>query len=268
MPKLFRDSVLVPVPKGKKDTSVSNYYRPIGLSSNFSKVFEESDSNELWVFFNLQFGFKTGSFTTLCTGVIKNVISRYTHRGSSVLGCFLDASKAFDLVDHQILLEFLLSMAFPYQLSVLISWNTTQKVQVRWRTHLSDPFSVSNGVLQGSILSPHLFAIYIDGLLTDLMKSGVGCYWGCSFAGAVAYADDVVLLAPSASALRTMLDICSSFAVSCNLEINGNKTQLISFTAPGVFSTYPTILFNNITRSKYCTLDIFPQMDWMIRLTF
>ena len=52
--------------------------------------------------------FKTGSSTTLCTGVIKNVISRYTHRGSSVLGCFLDASKAFDLVDHQILFRILL----------------------------------------------------------------------------------------------------------------------------------------------------------------
>ena len=88
--------------------------------------------------------------------------------------------------------------------------------------------------------------LYIDGLLIDLMKSGVGCYWGCSFAGAFAYAYDIVLLAPSASALRTMLDICSSFAVSRKLEFNGNKIQLISFTAPGVFSTYPTILFNNI----------------------
>ena len=40
MPKLFRDSVLVPVPKGKKDTSTSNNYRPIVLSSHFSKVLE------------------------------------------------------------------------------------------------------------------------------------------------------------------------------------------------------------------------------------
>ena len=250
MPKLFRDSVLVPVPKGKKDTSTSNNYRPIALSSNFSKVLERVILMSYESFFktsDLQFGFKTGSSTTLCTGVIKNVISRYTHRGSSVLGCFLDASKAFDLVDHQILFRILLERGLPLPIvHFLLSWYTTLKVQVRWGTHLSDPFSVSNGVRQGSILSPHLFAIYIDGLLIDLMKSGVGCYWGCSFAGAFAYADDVVLLAPSASALRTMLDICSSFAVSHKLEFNGNKTQLISFTAPGVSSTYPTILFNNI----------------------
>ena len=67
---------------------------------------------------------------------------------------------------------------------------------------------------QGSILSPHLFAVYLDELLIDLSESGVGCHWGCSFAGAFGYADDIVLLAPCASSLRIMLDICSSFAMS------------------------------------------------------
>ena len=53
-----------------------------------------------------------------------------------------------------------------------------------------------------SILSPHLFAVYLDGLLIDLSESGVGCHWGCSFAGAFGYADDIVLLAPCASSLN------------------------------------------------------------------
>ena len=73
-----------------------------------------------------------------------------------------------------------------------------QKMQVRWDKSLSEPFSVSNGVRQGSVLSPHLFAVYIDSLLLDLCDSGVGCYWGCSFVGAFSYADDLVLLAPCA----------------------------------------------------------------------
>ena len=138
-PKLFRDSVLVPVPKGKKDTSTSNNYRPIALSSNFSKVLERVILMSYESFFktsDLQFGFKTGSSTTLCTGVIKNVISRYTHRGSSILGCFLDASKAFDLVDHQILFRILFECGLPLPIvHFLLSWYTTQRVQVRWRTH-------------------------------------------------------------------------------------------------------------------------------------
>ena len=93
---------------------------------------------------------------------------------------------------------------------------------------------MSNGVSQGSVISPHLFAVYLDGLLLELCNSGVGCYWGCSFAGGFSYADDVVLLAPSASALRIMLNICCTFSVAHKLEFNANKTQLICFHAPSV----------------------------------
>ena len=60
------------------------------------------------------------------------------------------------------------------------------------------------GVRQGGVLSPYLFALYLDGLLEELPNSGVGCYWGSSFVGALAYADDIVLSAPCASALRCM----------------------------------------------------------------
>ena len=108
---------------------------------------------------------------------------------------------------------------------------------------MSFRFLVYNGVRQGSILSPHLFAVYLDGLLIDLSESGVGCYWGCSFAGVFGYADDIVLLA---SSLRKMLDICSSFAMSHKLEFNASKTQLICFTAPGVSPTLPSIFFNDV----------------------
>jgi hypothetical protein len=70
--------------------------------------------------------------------------------------------------------------------------------------------------------------------MAELCGSGVGCYWGSLFAGAFCYADDIVLLAPCASALRTMLDICSSYAVSHGLEFNANKTQLICFHTPSI----------------------------------
>ena len=109
---------------------------------------------------------------------------------------------------------------------------------------------MSNGVRQGSVISPHLFAVYLDGLLLELCNSGVGCYWGCSFAGGFSYADDVVLLAPSASALRIMLNICCTFSVAHKLEFNANKTQLICFHAPSVRPIAPTIYFNG-TKLSY-----------------
>ena len=59
---------------------------------------------------------------------------------------------------------------------------------------------------KGAILSPVLFCVYFDVLLCKLSSNGDGCYIGLCFVGALAYADDLVLLAPSASAMRSMLN--------------------------------------------------------------
>ena len=65
---------------------------------------------------------------------------------------------------------------------------------------------------QGGIISQVLFCIYINGLLCRLNKSGVGCFIVNVFVGALAYANDIVLLAPSASAMRLMLKICQDYS--------------------------------------------------------
>ena len=75
-------------------------------------------------------------------------------------------------------------------------------MRVRWWSTLSSGFNISNGVRQGGILSSYLFSLYLDGLLEELADSGVGCFWASLFVGAVAYADDILMLAPCASALR------------------------------------------------------------------
>ena len=105
MPKCLRDCqcVIIPIPKGQKDASLADNYRPIALASSLSKILEcivLAQYSSYLLSSPLQFGFKAGMSTSLCTGVVKNVISRYIHNGSSVLGFFLDASKAFDMVDH------------------------------------------------------------------------------------------------------------------------------------------------------------------------
>ena len=103
MPKCFRDSVLVPIPKSGKNLSISDNYQSISLASSLSKIMEHIilDKFSHYLHSNqLQFGFKSGSSTSLCTGLVINIVSRYISNGSTVLGCFLDASKAFDLVDH------------------------------------------------------------------------------------------------------------------------------------------------------------------------
>ena len=70
-------------------------------------------------------------------------------------------------------------------------------------------FSCLQWCLARGCSPPFLFTVYVDGLLEDLSKLGIGCYWDSFFVGSVCYADDLVLLAPS-SALRIMLCSCAT----------------------------------------------------------
>ena len=200
MPKYLRDCVLVPIPKSGKDASCSDNYRPIALASTLSKVFEHIILEKYSKFFVsncLQFGFKRGSFTTTCTPLVKSVVAKYIHSGSHVYGCFLDASKAFDMVRFDLLFRKLQSRRLPLPLLCFLSnWYLSQEMSVCWGPGRSKSFGVSNGVRQGGILSLLLFSVYMDGLIEDLSESGVGCYWGHHFVGTFCYADNVVLLAP------------------------------------------------------------------------
>ena len=94
----------------------SSNYLPIALSSTFSKIVEKLILESFFATTSLQFGFKPDSSTSLCTTAIKNIIARYLHNESPVLGCFLDASKAFDLVDHDILFEDLMKRGLPLEI--------------------------------------------------------------------------------------------------------------------------------------------------------
>ena len=87
-----------------------------------------------------------------------------------------------------------------------------QKLCVQWNNSFSDYFKVTNGFKQGGVISPVLFCLYIDGLLIELKRSGVGCYMGSVFAGAFGYADDLKLLTPTVTAMRKMVMICENYA--------------------------------------------------------
>jgi arginine exporter protein ArgO len=77
---------------------------------------------------------------------------------------------------------------------------------------LSDYFSAVNGVKRGGVLSLILNCVYIDDLMLALSISGVGCYIDTTFVGALAYADDIVLVAPTPTAMRKLLSIGGEYA--------------------------------------------------------
>jgi len=81
-------------------------------------------------------------------------------------------------------------------------------------------FLVKNGVKQGGVISPVLFCIYIDKLFLELSKSGFGCFIGEVFLGAMTYADNIVLLAPTHRAMRNMPALCDKFASEYHVVFN------------------------------------------------
>jgi hypothetical protein len=82
-------------------------------------------------------------------------------------------------------------------------------------------------VRQGGIFSPILFCICLDGLFLRLKHANLRCYIGRVYTGALGYADDITLLAPSAFALHKMLDICSNYATEYSISFNASKSKCI-----------------------------------------
>ena len=142
----------------------------------------------------------------------------------------LDASKAFDRVNYCKLFATLLKRNIsPIVLRLLLFMYTHQSLRVKWGSTLSKQFSVMNGVKQGGVLLPILFAVYTDGFLERLKNTGVGCHLGSRFVGALAYGDNITLLAPCKSALSILIKVCENYAAEYDIMFNGDKSKLLFF---------------------------------------
>jgi hypothetical protein len=229
LPSSMVESVLVPIVKNKCASLASkDNYRPIALSNVTTKFLESviiSRIEEyLWTCEN-QFGFKKGSSTDQCIYLLKELIHSSNQKGSFVFCCFLDASKAFDRVNHNKLMYKLYNKGIPtYVVRLLAFWYSNQSLKVRWGHQLSNHTGVSNGVRQGGILSPLLFNIYMDNLSSMLQDKYVGLSYGTGRLNHLMYADDIVLFSPSVIGLQTLIDICKKYGDEHDILFNTKKT--------------------------------------------
>ena len=203
LPESILSVMLVPVIKDKagKISSKDNY-RPIALASVISKLVEV---------------------------IILDRIEMYKLNGS-VFVCFLDASKAFDRVNHTTLFKQLGARGVPgYILRILIYWYKNQDMCIRWGDAYSAKFKVTNGVRQGGILSPYLFNAYVDELSEELKKCNVGCNQNGHLINHIMYADDLVLISPSSAGLSQLLHECEKFGTRHDVKYNAKKSSVMIY---------------------------------------
>ncbi len=93
----------------------------------------------------------------------------------------------------------------------------------------TDWFLTPFGVKQGDVLSPTLFAIYINDLALEIKHAAIGVRLDDLTVGALLYSDDIVLLAESESDLQSLLNIVYSWCSKWRLKINKDKTQIMHF---------------------------------------
>ena len=230
-------STIIPIPKSRNGQMTnSDNYRGICLSSIVCKILDLVIRDRyIDNLATTQFGFKAGRSTNMCTLLVKETISYYTNNSSSVYCCLLDATKAFDRVNYSKLFRMLIDRKMPpVVVRLLLNMYTGHHTRIMWNGCFSQYMDVKNGVKQGGILSPILFCVYLDTLILSLVNSGVGCYMGHICLSVLAYADDLVILAPSASAMRKLLLICEHFSCDYDVKFNASKSKCILFQSVDV----------------------------------
>ena len=255
-PDQLKTAKVIPVFKKGDKLLVSNY-RPISLLSNINKIYEKLVYKRLYSFLNihnciyeLQFGFRAGHSTNHALFSLTEKIRVALDTGNFACGIFVDFQKAFDTVDHEILLK---KLEYYGVRGVANNWfksyltNRKQFVSINGFDSTYKPMKY--GVPQGSVLGPLLFLIYIN----DLHKA-------IKFSVTHHFADDTSLLYVNKSIKniqrRVNLDLrfLSTWLNANKISLNASKTELLMFRDPRKkinFDLKITVDGKKITPSKF-----------------
>ena len=273
-PSLLKLADVCPIFK-KSDKNKCENYRPISLLSNISKFFERIMHSRVYRFlekYNLlyknQFGFRKKHSTNHAILSIVEDIHENLACNNFVCGVFIDLEKAFDTVNHEILLQKLNFYGIRGTSNLWFkSYLENRKQRVKYKSTFSENLSVTCGVPQGSILGPLLFLIYINDM-NQAIKNSTTFH----------FADDTYLKFSSSceNTIRKKMneDLEKLFTWLCanRLSLNVAKTEFIVFKPPRKSLTRRLTLKLNNTKLfeskklKYLGLIVDDRLSWKFHI--
>lgn len=232
LPKQWKESVTTPIYKSGNRQDTTNY-RPISVISNFAKLFEQCVKKRLICFLEKhnilnknQFGFRKSLSTEDAILELINSIAQVINVNKKCICIFLDLAKAFDTVNHALLLNRLEDVGVRGSTLELFKNYLEERYQVvKINSAISNPLPVTMGVPQGTVLGPILFLIYIN----QLGKLDIN-------GKCISYADDTVLVFEADSWSNAYnkaeigLQYIQNWLNMSLLSLNVTKTKYLTFS--------------------------------------
>lgn len=255
-PDVLKMAEIVPIHKDKEKYKSENY-RPISLTSNIAKIFERVMYNRIFKFISKnkiiskqQFGFLKNMGTKDALNKLSSKLYNNLDKNIPTIVTFLDLAKAFDCVNHEILLKKLYKYGIRGKAyDIIVSYLSNRKQRVKINGTVSSYKDIGIGVPQGTILGPLLFLLYINDLLDDMPKDSV-----------IAYADDTAVISSdetwdrAINKMNKYLETVAEWLIMNKLTLNVGKTVYITFGsyANSVPTEVIIKLKNNILRRVEC----------------
>ena len=266
-PKEWKEAVvkmlykLDPHTQKERTTDPANY-RGISLLSCVGKIFESCLHHRIMTYLDafgllddIQNGFRPKRSAEQHLFALDESILQ---GGKNLPVCYIDIKKAFPSVRRDSLLRALHDVGVTGSIWYVICsmYENTQSTIVIG-TSASTGYEIRNGVREGAILSPLLFTIFLNPLLLELRKLKLGLHHGKTWCGALAYADDLVLIGanlgkdPEGKELQTMLDMCDMFANQHMMQFGYKKTAIVIYSPTAEKTDHvPTWTMNNMDNSE------------------